>query len=449
MQDNKFVLVMGLGQTGLSCLRFLKTKQQACWAFDTRIHPPGMDMIKQEFPELGIFLGNTFPPLAQVDQIVISPGISQQHPLLQQAKAKGISIIGDVELFARHVHAPVVAITGTNGKSTVTSLVGKMAQRAGLRVSVAGNIGEAVLSSLLRYPDTELWVLELSSFQLETVVSLRPSVSVLLNISPDHLDRYDSFAHYIETKHRVFNHAKVLVYCKDDPLTRPAKLTSHSVSYTLAAPVSNEWGIVQQQGHDYLAKGEDNYLDVSELKLKGKHNWGNALASLAVGDALGLQRQAMLAVLREFGGLAHRCQWVRTCQQVHWYNDSKGTNVGATLSAIEGLGQSSPGKIILIAGGQAKDASFSDLIAPIRHYVRSLVLFGEDAEKMALELAASAPITQASSLEQAINVAKNVAQPGDTVLLSPACASFDMFDNYAERGEIFTQMVHGLHQGRD
>jgi UDP-N-acetylmuramoylalanine--D-glutamate ligase len=340
-----------------------------------------------------------------------------------------------------------VAITGTNGKSTVTTLVGEMAKAAGFRVAVAGNIGTPVLDLLDDEHQYDLWVLELSSFQLDLTFSLSPVVATILNVTPDHLDRHHTLEAYIQAKQRVYHRAKTALFNRDDRYTTPTNQDDFSqqrISFGQNSPTSGNWGLINQDNKIYLAKGNDCLLSAESLLIKGVHNWLNALASCALADAAGISIQHIIKVLKTFGGLPHRCQWVRTLDGVEWINDSKGTNVGATISAINGIGGSMQGKIVLIAGGQGKGADFHELAQPIADFVRSIVLIGEDADKMEAELAHVVPIVRASSLEGAVTIARTQAKPGDVVLLSPACASLDMFRDFNHRGDVFASSVVGL-----
>jgi UDP-N-acetylmuramoylalanine--D-glutamate ligase len=441
-------LVVGLGKTGHSIARYLNRRNQPFVMFDTRSQPAGVSEFQQEFPGVDLFLGE-FPEAlySQVTTVISSPGVALDAPFIQKAIHLGIPVIGDIECLAREIQAPVVAITGTNGKSTVTTLVGEMAKAAGLTVAVAGNIGLPVLDILDVGVSYDLWVLELSSFQLDLTYNLKPKAATVLNITPDHLDRHHTMDAYIKAKQRVYHHAETLLYNRDDKLTAPEMEESslhNRISFGLDAPHATGWGFIGKEGTLYLAHGEHTFFSVDELKIKGKHNWSNALAACALADAIGVSSDIMMEVLQRFPGLPHRSQWVRTLDGVDWINDSKGTNVGATMSAISGIGGSMQGKIVLIAGGQGKGADFSDLSLPIKDYVRSVVLIGEDAEKIETAINDVAQVTHAPSLAAAVNIARSQAKPGDVVLLSPACASFDMFRDFNHRGDEFITAVTAL-----
>jgi UDP-N-acetylmuramoylalanine--D-glutamate ligase len=438
-------LVAGLGKTGLSVARYLHRSKKVFIVFDTRPQAPGLAEFAAEFPEVTVYV-QQIPTdvLNQVSDVIASPGLALDLPLLQQARQAGIPVYGDIECLAREIHAPIIAITGTNGKSTVTTLVGEMAKAAGFKVAVAGNIGMPVLDMLDDEHQYDLWVLELSSFQLDLTCSLEPLAATILNVSPDHLDRHHTMEAYIDAKQRVYHQAQVALFNRDDPYTKPKSAGAKSISFGQNEPATNDWGLRTQDNKIYLAKGTTCFLPAESVLIKGVHNWLNALAACALADAAGVSLQHMSHVLTTFTGLSHRCQWVRKLDGVDWINDSKGTNIGATISAINGIGGSMQGKIVLIAGGQGKGADFHELAQPIADYVRSIVLIGEDADKIEAALAHVVPIVRASSLDTAVQMAKEQAKPGDVVLLSPACASLDMFRDFNHRGEQFTSLVGGL-----
>jgi UDP-N-acetylmuramoylalanine--D-glutamate ligase len=381
--------------------------------------------------------------LCRADELYVSPGLALATPALQAAAARGVKLSGDIDLFARNAKAPIVAISGSNAKSTVTTLVGEMAAAAGKRVAVGGNLGTPALDLLS--DDVELYVMELSSFQLETTHDLGAEVATVLNVSEDHMDRYSGLPAYHLAKHRIFRGARQVVVNRQDALSRP--LMGEGLpcwTFGLSKPDFKAFGIREENGEKYLAFEFQNLMPVRELKIRGAHNQSNALAALALGHAVGLPFDAMLASLRSFGGLEHRCQWVRDLDGVSYYNDSKATNVGAALAAIEGLGADLEGKLVLIAGGDGKGADFKDLKGPVAEHCRAVVLMGRDADLIAAALGDAVPQVRATSLDDAIAHCKALAQPGDAVLLSPACASFDMFKNYEERGLLFARAVEAL-----
>jgi UDP-N-acetylmuramoylalanine--D-glutamate ligase len=388
--------------------------------------------------------------------------VSLEEPFFVEARHRGIEIVGDIELFARAADAPVVGITGTNGKSTVTTLVGRMAARAGLRVRVGGNLGEPALdllgesvgtgaAPLISAPGTahvaqpssatQLYVLELSSFQLDATTSLDLKAATVLNVSPDHLDRYASVQAYADSKARIFARCETAVINLDDPLVvampRPGQKT---VSFSLRASIGADYAVATRDGEWWLTRRDEALLPVSAMKIKGLHNAANALASLALGDALGLAMPAMLEELSTFTGLPHRSQWVADVDGVTYINDSKGTNVGATIAAVSGM----QGPLVMIAGGDGKNQDFAVLADAFRGKVRHTVLIGRDAAAVAAALKGVCTLEMCTSLEDAVRAAAKAAQPGDTVLLSPACASLDMFRDYTHRGAVFTQAVKEL-----
>lgn len=440
-------LVAGLGKTGHSIARFLQKRNRPFVVFDTRVRPAGLDEFNEEFPGIDVFLGELPAQIYnQLTAVISSPGVALDQPVMQKAIAMGLPVYGDIECFAREVQAPVIAITGTNGKSTVTTLVGEMAKSSGLSVAVAGNIGAPVLDLLDDDVHYDLWVLELSSFQLDLTTSLAPIAATILNVTPDHLDRHHTFGAYLASKLRVYEKAHVLIYNRDDDFTLPvAKLDdSRLCSFGMGTPDVDCWGLLMKEGCYYLAYGNKPLLSVDELRIKGQHNWLNALAACALASAAGIELSCLVAVLQRFAGLPHRSQWIRTHHGVDWINDSKGTNIGATMSAISGIGGSMQGKIVLIAGGQGKGADFTQLRDCVAEQVRSVVLIGEDANKIEPALADVASVVHASSLDEAVSLAATEAKPGDVVLLSPACASLDMFRDFNHRGEVFIAAVNAL-----
>ena len=433
-------VVVGLGKTGLSLVRHLARQGVPVAAVDSREQPPELAVIRQQWPKVELHCGSLDTPLLQQAEVLyVSPGLALSTPQIQREIDRGVRISGDVDLFLQLAGAPVIAITGSNAKSTVTTLLGLMAEHAGMRVAVGGNIGTPVLDLLDDL--VELYVLELSSFQLETTSHLQPLAATCLNISADHLDRYRDLQHYTEVKLQVYEHARWAVINRDDPAATPAAVTGRALSFGLDEPVnSSEFGL--RDG--WLARGEEQLFEASRLKIRGAHNQANALAALALGTAAGLPMAAMLEALETFPGLPHRCQWLRKLNGVDWYNDSKATNIGATLAAIEGLA-AADGKLVLLAGGDGKGADFSELAGAVGQHCRAVVLLGRDAEKIRQALEpAGVELVRVQTLEQAVQQAAALAQPGDAVLLAPACASLDMFSNFEERGELFARAVEGL-----
>ncbi len=443
ISSDKRRVVIGLGKTGLACARWLYRNGMPFTVVDTRANPPGKGELQQDCPGTELICGALDAEyLSLADELIVSPGLSLKEPAIAQALAKGVKACGDIELFARKVKVPVIAITGSNGKSTVTTLLGQMAEKAGVRVGVGGNIGVPVLD-LLEEGSKDLYVLELSSFQLETTHSLRAVSATVLNVTPDHMDRYDSVADYHQAKHRIYAGCKGAVFNRDDALTAP--LVSEQVkrcSFGLGtAPGLNDFGLIREGSDIWLAQGVKTLLKASELKVRGRHNQANALAALALGYQAGLPMDAMLSALKEFTGLEHRCQWLADHQGVSWFNDSKATNTGAAIAAIEGLGADLSGKVLLIAGGDGKGADFSELCPVVEKFVRDVIVLGRDAEQLAQTLEGATTIHRVADLKEAVDKAVELAASGDAVLLAPACASFDMFNSYEHRGQVFREQV--------
>jgi UDP-N-acetylmuramoylalanine--D-glutamate ligase len=441
--SSELIAVVGMGATGLSVARFLTREKQRFIMLDTRQAPPNLERFTQEFPGVPYELGPLSPDTLRVaSRVVLSPGIAMREPAIQAALQAGIPVGGDTQLFTENTTAPLIAITGSNGKSTVTTLVGEMLKAARRKVAVGGNLGTPALDLLAAVPDAECFVLELSSFQLETTDRLAAEVATVLNVSADHMDRYEGLADYHRAKQRVYFGADKIAVNRDDPLTQPPlRADLQLVSFGLGRPDLKEFGLIKEGGEVYLAYGLSKLLPASELKISGKHNFVNALAALAIGQLYGLPMDTMLEALRSFTGLPHRCQWVAETNDVLFINDSKGTNVGATLAALRGLSRL-PAKIVLIAGGEGKGADFDELGSALRENARALVNIGADGEKIAaVARRHGVPAVAAGTMKEAVQKARALAEPGDVVLLSPACASFDMFKDYNDRGNRFVQAV--------
>jgi UDP-N-acetylmuramoylalanine--D-glutamate ligase len=445
------VLVLGLGDTGLSMAKWLARRGAGVRVADTRAAPPRLAELRRSLPAVPAHCGPFRDELfAGVDLIAASPGVPLAEPAMGRSLAAGVKVVGDIELFAKALperRPQILAVTGTNGKSTVTALAGAMARAAGADCEVAGNIGPTVLDALMRREDTGqpagLWVLELSSFQLETTASLAADAATVLNISEDHLDRYRGIDDYARAKARIFSGDGIQVLNRDDPRSLAMALPGRkTISFGLDVPRrAEDWGLLQRGGELCFAQGADALLAVREMKLAGLHNAANALAALALCRALGLPREPLLAALRQFKGLAHRVELVGEAHRVRWFDDSKGTNVGSTVAALAGLAQGDS-KVILIAGGDGKGQDFSPLKDAVARSARALVLIGRDAPLIEAAVAgAGVPILRAASMDEAVVLAAQTARPGDAVLLSPACASFDMFRDYKHRGEVFRLAV--------
>ncbi len=438
-------LIVGLGLTGLSCARYLQERNVPVVIIDSRSNPPGLPELQEEMFGVSVVTGGFDPRVfATAERLVVSPGVSILEPQIQAASKRGVEVLGDIELFAREVAAPVVAITGSNGKSTVTTLLGEMARHAGKETAVGGNIGLPALDLLSS--KNELYILELSSFQLETTYSLKPKVAVVLNVSADHLDRYDGIEGYSETKSTLYKGAEIRVFNQDDSkvMAMCGQPQAGDLFFTLQEPAnSNVFGVRLQEGDMWLCQGQQALLPASELQLPGQHNLANALAALAMGAALELPMPAMLETLCSFHGLPHRTQFIAELAGVRWYNDSKATNVGACIAALEGM-KGSVNSMVLIAGGESKSADFSELAEVVKQTVRAVVLIGRDAALIEEALGDAVPVTRAVDMDAAVIYANELAKSGDCVLLSPACASFDMFRGFEHRGDCFIEAVQRL-----
>ena len=439
-------VIVGLGRTGLSCARYLRERGWRLAVTDTRPDPPQLAALRELDPQIPVRLGGLDARLLEDALcVVVSPGVSLAEPFFAEARRRGLEIVGDIELFARAVDAPVAGITGTNGKSTVTTLLGRMAARAGVSVRVGGNLGEPALELLAAShragEAVGLYVLELSSFQLEATQSLDLAAAAVLNVSPDHLDRYASVAAYAEAKARIFARCDTAVINLDDPLVvAMPKPGQQTLSFSLRASIGADYAVALRDGNAWLTRRGEPLLPVSAMRIRGLHNAANALAALALGEALSLPLPAMLAELESFTGLPHRTQWVAEVAGVTYIDDSKGTNVGATIAAVAGM----EGPLLIIAGGDGKNQDFAPLAAAFRGKVRHTVLIGRDGRLVGEALRGVCTTDYCNSLEDAVRAAAAAARPGDTVLLSPACASLDMFRDYTHRGAVFAQAVREL-----
>lgn len=441
------VLVVGLGVSGASALRYLVREGADVVVTDSRAAPAGVDALRAQFAQVEFRLGafSAPQPLSQFAFAVISPGVALEESFVCELAAAGIKIVGDIELFARALSAPpasrlpppVIGITGSNGKSTVTTLVGEMAKAAGVRVAVGGNLGTPALDLLDEAVD--LYVLELSSFQLESTHSLRCKAATILNLSQDHLDRHGTMARYGAIKARIFDGCGVAVVNRDDAAVM-ALAPANAVTFGLDEPVEGHYGLRQVDGEAWLCRGASALAPQASLKIFGLHNAANALAALALADAAAIPRQAALDALQAFAGLPHRCEFVAEIGGVRYFNDSKGTNVGSTLAAIKGL----PAPIVWLGGGQGKGQSFADLREPLARKGRAAVLFGEDAGRIEHDIFGALPVYREPDMSAALRRARTLAQAGDQVLLSPACASFDQFRSYVDRGDRFRAAVRSL-----
>ena len=440
-------VVVGVGDTGLACARHLDAHGVGVALADSRAAPPREAEARRALPGVEMRLGGLEREwFEQAVELVLSPGVSPRQPAVAGAVTRGVPVLGEVELFARMARAPVAAVTGTNGKSTVCAWVHAMAVADGRQAALGGNFGPPALALLTDAP--ELYVVELSSFQLETTRSLRPRVAALLNVSPDHLDRYDGFEDYRAAKVRIFRGARAAVISRDDPWlaalgARLAREGTRVVTFTAGTPVLEEYGLDSHGGRTWLARGGERRLALDTLALSGRHNAVNALAAMAIADELGLRPDAIERALRTFPGLVHRCELVRCAGGVRWYDDSKGTNVGATMAAVNGFDE----PLVLIAGGDGKGADFGPLARVLRESaarIREVVLIGRDGPRIRRLIEGCVPAAGARTMHEAVVRAHAVARPGDAVLLSPACASWDMYRDYRERGRDYRIAVSTL-----
>ncbi len=434
-------LVFGLGLTGMSVARYLKRNGIEAVFVDSRREPPALDELHDLLPDAEVVLGDsTAVGLKNINRVIASPGVADSEPLLAVARECGIDIVSDIELFAQEARAAIVAVTGSNGKSTVTTLLALMCDAAGKTALAGANLGEPALD-LLEQDEPDFYVLELSSFQLQRTNSLPAKVAVLLNITADHLDWHESEKNYRKAKYRIFKNADAAVIGRADPdIAKHVGNGTRIVSFGLDAPEDGHYGLLQEDGTAFLARGDQLLLATTELALVGRHNQLNALAALAAGELMGLDLSAMLQVLTEFPGLPHRMQLVARKKGIDFINDSKATNISAAVASIESI----DGIIVLIAGGEAKGGDFNDLSKALSERLRAAVLIGSDADQIADALGNEAPVHIASDIDEAVVQAATYAESGDTVLLAPACASFDQFPNYKARGDAFGAAVRGL-----
>ncbi len=440
-KPGKTDLVYGLGKSGLSVARYMQRQGSVPGFIDSRDEPPGLDELKEILPAAGVALGES--PKVRFDKIsrlIVSPGIADSDALLQAARAANVDVVSDIQLFVDVVDKPFVAITGSNGKSTVATLLALMCKAGGKQALAGANLGEPALD-LLAQDEPEIYILELSSFQLQRTHTLPATVAVLLNISPDHLDWHDDEHEYRDAKYRVYAECEAAVWNRgDDDAVRHIPEDVQRLSFGLDVPPEGHYGIVTDEGRKFLARGEQLLLSTDDIALVGAHNQANALAALAAGELIGLEIAAMLQVLHEFPGLPHRMQFVANIDGVDYINDSKATNVGAATASVESV----DGLVVLLAGGQGKGGDFKVLARSVHGFLRAAVLFGEDGPMIADALDGLVPVRRSDDLRAAVATARSLAERGDTVLLAPACASFDQYPNYQERGEDFCRIVQGM-----
>jgi UDP-N-acetylmuramoylalanine--D-glutamate ligase len=438
------VLVLGMGGTGAACARYLAARGTTAVFADTRSAPPGLAAIRTAMPAAEIHAGQipqNLPP--RIRQVVVSPGVDLHLPLLADARQRGVPVLSDIDLFIREARAPIVAITGSNGKSTVTSMLGGMLAAAGLRVGVGGNLGTPALDLL--DPAQQFYVLELSSFQLERSQLIEAAAAVLLNVSPDHLDLHGDMVAYTAAKARVYAHCRIAVLNRDEPaLATLVPAGTPVIRFGLGTPGEGEFGMLKRPDGSWLAHGDEALLPVSELQLTGRHNISNALAALALGTACGLAPATLLPGLRAYRPLPHRMAIVASQDGLNWIDDSKATNVGAAVASIGSL----DGPLVLIAGGDGKGASFTLLADALRGRECVAVLLGRDRELLASALQGVCPVRRVADMPAAVREARAVAKPGWTVLLAPACSSLDMYRDYGARGDAFRAAVLALPETR-
>ncbi|PJE57126.1 UDP-N-acetylmuramoyl-L-alanine--D-glutamate ligase [Marinomonas sp. BSi20584] len=438
--------VVGLGATGLSCVRFLASKGIEFYVVDSRENPPGLEHAKEFCSQERIFTGNLeVLETLGVTELFVSPGIALRTPVLARLAERGVAMRGDIDLFRDYVNAPFVAITGSNAKSTVTTLVALLLQACGKNAIAGGNLGLPALDLLS--PNADFYVLELSSFQLETTHALQADLACLLNVSEDHMDRYKDLYEYQRVKQKVYRGCKAAVCNKQDILTAPLLAEGVPVrAFTTKSPDLKEYGMLKDGDGAWLCKGVERLYHTSQIALKGSHNHANVLAALAMLELLGVDvlSEAVGKVLKEFGGLPHRCETVRVLNGVTYINDSKGTNVGATLAALQGLGSAANKNILLIAGGEGKGADFRALAKPVKDLVRIVYLFGKDADRIAEILPSDTEVKHFDTLDQIVASIGQDSKEGEIILFSPACASLDMYKNYEMRGAHFASLVAEL-----
>lgn len=440
MMGSMHKVIVGLGKTGYSCARYFRAKKIPFEIVDNSNKPSYLQQLKAEMPDIKVSAGTKWHIDPRVvHELVVSPGVPLKTREIVSAKKEGISITGDIDIFSRAANAPIIAITGSNGKSTVTSMVGEMAKRAGLRVGIGGNLGVPALDLLDER--AELYVLELSSFQLETTHNLSAQVATILNISADHLDRYESEDEYRKAKERIFRGCSRVVINRADTYGQKG-VDTDVWSFGEDEPVTEKQaGLRWTDETPFLMWGPERLLPASDMKTRGMHNFINALASIAIARAAEIPMAAIIESLRMFKGLPFRCDWVANINDVDIYNDSKATNVGATNAAVSGLGAGLKGKILLIAGGEGKGADFTQLKESVRKYAAAAILYGRDSKLVESAISDVVEVLQCNDLSAAFSQAMSIASRGDIVLFSPACASFDMFDDYIHRGDAFNSVV--------
>jgi UDP-N-acetylmuramoylalanine--D-glutamate ligase len=447
--DDRLTVIVGLGDTGLSCVKYFASTGEKVKVVDSRDEPPGLAALIEMYPDVECELGDfNLETFVTAKQLVISPGISIRTVEIEAAKEAGVAITGDIDIFSKQVTAPIIAVTGSNGKSTVVAMLADIVTKAGKNFGLGGNLdGDNFKPALdlLAEGEKDLYLLELSSFQLETTQSLGAAVATILNLSADHMDRYEGIDDYQRAKQRIFTGCKQVVINRDDKESYPLIESDAAIwDFGFGRASVNGLGLLEEGGDLYLAYQLEKIVSVNELKIFGQHNISNVLAAVALAMAIDIDMNAIKAAITEFSGLPHRCQWVANIDGVDFYNYYKGTNVGATVAAIEGLGEHISGHIVLIAGGIAKGADFAALVPAMNKWGKAVILIGQDAAEMASYFDTEIQTYFANDMPDATRVAFQQSATGDAVLLSPACASFDMFENFQHRGFAFMESVETL-----
>lgn len=438
----QLAVVVGLGNTGLSVVPHLLSLGYEVEIHDSRDLPPQLSVLQSAFPNIPVITGQfSAKRFSEADLLVVSPGVPLADPAVAQAVSEHVETIGDIELFARAAKAPIIAISGANGKSTVSALVAEMLSAAGLDARLGGNIGIPAME-LLQLHEPDIYVLELSSFQLETTTSLNAIASTVLNVSEDHMDRYRNIGEYADTKAGIFNGDGTMVLNKDDDrVASMARTGRKQIYFGLSAPENeNDFGVRKEDGQTWLVRGKQKLLAANEIRLPGRHNVSNVLAAYALSSIMGVPTEAANRAIKHFCGLPHRCQLVAESHGVQWIDDSKATNVGSATAALNGMDKA----VIWIAGGEGKDADFSPLKKAAKNLVKHAILIGRDAKLIEAALEDMVPVHHARNMTDAVKQAQALSKPDDIVLLSPACASFDMFKNFSHRGEVFAEKVREL-----
>jgi len=441
-RKKQLAVVVGLGNTGLSVVPHLLSLGYDVEIHDSRDLPPRLSVLRSAFPNIPVITGQfSAERFSAADLLVISPGVPLTNPAVARAVSEQVETVGDIELFVRAVKAPIIAISGANGKSTVSALVAEMLDAAGFDTRLGGNIGVPAMELLQQF-EPDVYVLELSSFQLETTPSLNALVSAVLNVSEDHMDRYRNIGEYADIKASIYNGDGTMVLNKDDDrVTNMARTGRNQIYFGLSEPEDEtDFGVRKQDGRTWLVKGGQTLLATSEIRLPGRHNVSNVLAAYALSSVMDVSIADANRAIREFRGLPHRCQLVVESRGVTWIDDSKATNVGSANAALNGMDKA----VIWIAGGDGKDADFSPLKQAAKDHVRHVVLIGRDAKLIEAALEDVIPVHHARDMDDAVKQANRLSTPGDVVLLSPACASFDMFENFSHRGDVFAEKVREL-----